>query len=63
MSMLFAQVTGGMDTAWSTVIVTLIFFAFFAVFSWWAWRPKNRDRLESYAGMALDDDLDNGELR
>jgi cbb3-type cytochrome oxidase subunit 3 len=49
-----AQAAGAM-LSWLGSALTTTFAICFAGWAWWAWRPKNRARMEAYAQIPFDD--------
>ena len=43
--------TGG----WLLGVMTIVFLAFFILWTWWAYRPANRAKMAAAALMPLDD--------
>jgi len=43
-------------------VLTILFIGVFLGWAWWAWRPANRELMERYGAMALDDEPPGGDL-
>lgn len=54
MSLLVSQLAPSLS--WLLGPLTVFFMAIFLGWMAWTWAPRNRSRLESFAGLPLDDD-------
>lgn len=56
MNPVLAQASGIAEHAWLMGVVTIVFMAFFAAVTWWAYARRNRARFEQAARLPLMED-------
>lgn len=55
MNPVFSAASDAAQYGWLMGLMTVVFLAFFAGWTWWAWRPRNRANMEAAANLPFDD--------
>lgn len=48
------------SSGWPMSLVTVVFLGIFLGWTWWAWRPANREYIDQLGRMVLDDEPTGG---
>ena len=55
MNPVLREAAGSVQLGWLLGLMTIVFFIAFLGWTWWAFAPSRRTRMEEYARMPLDD--------
>ncbi|MEZ4415523.1 MAG: cbb3-type cytochrome c oxidase subunit 3 [Gemmatimonadota bacterium] len=55
MNPLIQEAAGSVELGWLLGVMTVVFFAFFLAWTYWAFAPSHRRRMEEYARMPFDE--------
>ena len=61
MNTLLKAASNSVELGWLLGFMTAVFMLFFIGWTWWAYSPKNRQKMDRYARIPFDGDLPEGD--